>query len=124
MLNPSYTYLNSYKAAARQVTGRVSYTLDGTDYVIRPDGTLSKIIIEKSSPQGKLFGFAVSQKLTVEVLGILELPKGTRLIPEIFIKDSEDIVELPYFLLAGPDEFPRAANSTHAASNFCEDRPF
>lgn len=97
MLNPSYTYLNSYKTPARQVTGRVTYTLDGSDYVIRPDGTLSSMKIEKSSPQGKLFGFAVSQKITVEVLGELELPKGTRLIPEIFIKDSEDIVELPYF---------------------------
>ena len=99
MLNPSATYLNTYKTPSRQVVGRIKYELDGVEYSLNPEDNLISIVIEKTSPQGKIFGFALSQKITIEALGTVSIPKGTRLIPEIFIRNTENIVELPYFYL-------------------------
>ena len=60
--------------------------------------TLAGFTIENSVPKGKFFGFAVSQKLTIEIVNeLLTLEKGTKLQPYISIKDAEDYPTLPYF---------------------------
>lgn len=99
MLITNPNYINAYKSQAREITGKVSYeAADGSLVDLTPDGDLVSFSIEKTAPSGKLFGFAVSQKITVEVLGIHEaIQKGTKLVPFIGAASTTENVELPHF---------------------------
>lgn len=63
-----------YRKPAREFEGEIrAYRRndDGTDtcYIIyTPDGSLSKVTIERSAPSGKYFGYTVSHKITAEFL--------------------------------------------------------
>lgn len=98
MLNTNTAYLASFKERSRRIAGKVSYEYDGELVDIAPENELVSFSIEKTSPDGKFFGFAISQKITIEALGILEnVHKGTKLVPFLGIKESAETVTLPNF---------------------------
>ena len=99
MLSVSVNYLEAFKAPARQITGSVICETANGSLEIKSDGSLINFKIEKTAPQGKLFGFTVSQKITIEAIGALStIQKGDRLIPSIKSKDyTAENVDLPYF---------------------------
>lgn len=66
MLTTNTTVLNYYKKANRQFDATI--TINGNSYLV-PYQTLVSFSIERSVPNGKFFGYAVSQKVTIEVLG-------------------------------------------------------
>ena len=95
MLNTTAEYLSSFKTAARHIAGSISYIHSGTTYT--PDN-LKSFKIERATPQGKLFGFAIAQKITVEVLGVVSnIQKGDKIIASVGIKDATTNVDLPNF---------------------------
>lgn len=82
-----------YKTVSRQITGVIHHI----NNEINPDGQLVKYTIEKTAPNGKMFGFIVSQLIRVEAIGNIDnIQKGDKLTPTIGIKDGEE-VELPNF---------------------------
>lgn len=82
-----------YKSVSRQITGAIHHI----NNEINPDGQLVKYTIEKTAPNGKMFGFIVSQLIRVEAIGNIDnIQKGDKLAPTIGIKDGEE-VELPNF---------------------------
>lgn len=91
-------YVDLFKQPARQVYGQIKVRYGGEDLALfTPDTNLVSFSIEKTAPNGKVFGFAISQKITVEVLGIIDtVQKGYGLLPTLGIRDGES-VELPYF---------------------------
>jgi hypothetical protein len=98
LLDVSYDYLDLFKAKSRHITGSITYINNGNQYVLAPNDNLKSFKIEKTSPNGKFFGFAVSQKITIEAIGIIEnIQKGDKLIPSIGIKDFDEDLLLPYF---------------------------
>jgi hypothetical protein len=98
LLDVSYDYLDLFKAKSRHITGSITYINNGNQYVLAPNDNLKSFKIEKTSPNGKFFGFAVSQKITIEALGIIDnIQKGDKLIPSIGIKDFDEDLLLPYF---------------------------
>ena len=126
MLNTTAEYLNSFKTAARHIAGSIKYVHSGVEYELPASGGLKSFTIEKTSPQGKLFGFAVSQKITIEALGVYEnIQKGDKLIPSVGIKDATNNVELPNFYV-DTVEFNKVNNTTtiigydllHSSNNF------
>jgi hypothetical protein len=112
VLNNTTEYLNSFKTAARQITGYISYRDDDEIFYIDPDANLTSIKIERVTPNGKFFGFAVSQKMTVEAIGIVpRIKKGAHIWPTIGIKGSNDNVYLPSFYV-DTVEFNKVTNTT------------
>lgn len=113
MYSVADAYLDAFKAPARQITGSVACETDNGAIDIAPDGSLIKFTIEKTSPNGKLFGFAVSQKITIEALGILDtIKKGNKLIPTLGSKDyTDEAIDLPYFYV-DTIEFNKVKNTT------------
>lgn len=99
MLNSNVDYLNSYKTPKRELEGYITYTQDEVEHTLAANGQLVSFKIERTAPEGKIFGFAVSQKISIEALGIVDIKKGTELNPVIKIKDSEEIVALPHFFV-------------------------
>lgn len=98
MLTLDTNKLASFLGLRREVTGGVK-VYDGstvTDTLL-PGGKLASFTIENSVPKGKFFGFAVSQKLTIELIEQRSMEKGTKLQPYLSIKDAEDYPALPYF---------------------------
>ena len=89
--------LAAFKKPAREVFGGVNiYSGSTVSSVLLPDDTLMSIKIERSAPNGKFFGFAASQKMTIEVLGVLKLDKDTIIQPYFGAEDFEPIL-YPYF---------------------------
>lgn len=89
-----------YKSVSRQIIGAIRYINNETEYEINPEGQLIKYTIERTAPNGKLFGFIVSQLIRIEVAGVLgNIQKGDKLIPTIGVKNGE-IVELPNFYVS------------------------
>lgn len=99
MLSGSSESLAAYKALARSVTGGV-FIYEGSTVAdtIAAKGSLKQLKIERTAPKGKFFGFAVSQKLTFEIIGIYPLDKGTKVKPYISIVDYT-APEQPYFFV-------------------------
>lgn len=98
MLNTNTSYLAAYKTSSRELVGSVTCQLSSSQLEIKADNNLISFQIEKTTPKGKLFGFAVSQKITVEALGILDgIQKGDTLIPTLGIKGESSFVDLPHF---------------------------
>ena len=99
MYNISDSYLDAYKAPARHIVGRVECQTQNGLVNMESNGSLIKFTIEKTSPKGKLFGFAISQKITIEAIGILDtIKRGDKLIPSIESADhNEEEVLLPHF---------------------------
>lgn len=98
MLNTTTEYLNSFKTPSRQITGSIKYIHEGVEYELLASGGLKSFVIERTSPNGKFFGFAVAQKITIEALGVYEnIQKGDKLIPSVGIKGATDNIELPNF---------------------------
>jgi hypothetical protein len=99
MYNISDSYLDAYKAPARHIVGRVECQTQNCLINMESNGSLIKFTIEKTSPKGKLFGFAISQKITIEAIGILDtIKRGDKLIPSIESADhNEEEVLLPHF---------------------------
>lgn len=97
MLSVNAESLAAFKALSRQITGGVHIYKDSTlSDTLLPTETLSKIVIERTAPQGKFFGFAVIQKLTFEVIGSYPIAKGTRVKPYINAVGSS-VPEQPFF---------------------------
>lgn len=89
-----------YKSVSRQIVGAIRYINNETEYEINPEGQLIKYTIERTAPNGKLFGFIVSQLIRIEVAGVLgNIQKGDKLIPTIGVKNGE-LVELPNFYVS------------------------
>jgi hypothetical protein len=98
LLDVSNEYLDLFKAPARHIYGLVSYIHDGATYSISPTNNLKSFKIERTSPEGKFFGFAVSQKITIEAIGPIDnVQKGDKLIPSIGLKDLDENLLMPYF---------------------------
>lgn len=99
MYNVSDSYLDAFKAPSRHIYGQVECQTQNGSITMAPNGSLIKFSIEKTAPKGKLFGFAVSQKITIEAIGIFEnIKRGDKLIPSIESTDyNTDVVLLPYF---------------------------
>ena len=98
MLSTTTEYLNSFKTPSRQITGSIKYIHEGVEYELLASGGLKSFVIERTSPNGKFFGFAVAQKITIEALGVYEnIQKGDKLIPSVGIKGATTNVELPNF---------------------------
>lgn len=112
MYNVPDSYLDAFKTPSRQIAGYINVTTNSGLIRIDPDASLVKFTIEKTSPKGKLFGFAVSQKITIESLGILDnIKKGNKLEPYIYSKDEDYRVNLPYFYV-DTIEFNKVKNIT------------
>lgn len=113
MFDISDNYLTAYKALSRRVNGSVVCQTDNGVVNINPNDSLVKFTIEKTSPNGKMFGFAVSQKITIETLGVLNnIKKGNRLIPSINLVGYEnEHIELPYFYVDTVD-FNKVRNTS------------
>lgn len=112
MLTTDAGYLNAYKAPARQIYGKVSYQIDNTVFDIKPDGGLVSFSIEKTPVSGKLFGTAITQKITVECLGILsDIQKGTKLVPFLSNDATGVQVDLPNFYVSNI-EFNKTKQTT------------
>jgi hypothetical protein len=76
------------KAPAREITGALTYfsPVDNEQKWIYADG-IKNFTIEKTSPSGKLFGFAVSQKITIELVGsVTDIKKGVSISPFVYPK--------------------------------------
>lgn len=102
MYNVSDSYLDAYKAPARRIIGAVvCHSSNGGVINMMPQTNLVNFVIEKTAPKGKLFGFAVSQKITIEALGVLDtVKKGDKLVPSIESADySGEEVLLPHFFV-------------------------
>ena len=84
MYSTTSDILNALKAPAREVSGGVYIYNDigssVSDYFL-PGEDLIDFTIERTAPMGKFFGFIVSQKLTVKLIGSHSLPKGRKLQP-------------------------------------------
>ena len=100
MLTLDTNKLASFLGLRREVTGGVK-VYDGSTVTntLLPGGTLASFIIENSAPKGKFFGFAISQKITIELIEQLSLEKGTKIQPYLAIKGSEDSPILPFFYI-------------------------
>lgn len=98
MLTLDTNKLASFLGLRREVTGGV-VVYDGSSVAdtLLPGGKLASFTIENSVPKGKFFGFAVSQKLTIELIEQRSMEKGTKLQPYLAIKGNEDYPALPYF---------------------------
>lgn len=99
MLTNDTNILAAYKELYREIRGGVKiYDETGAtvSQELLPTGNLVSFTIDKTAPNGKFFGFAVTQKLQIEVLGKLPLAKGTKLAPYIHTKETEPPV-LPFF---------------------------
>lgn len=107
--------LDAYKSPARQITAFVRYRSTASDELVylNPDDKLVNFTVERTSPNGKLFGFAVSQKITIEAVGsITDAKKGTVLTTIIQPKDeSGGMVVLPNFYV-DTVEFNKVKNRT------------
>lgn len=101
MLTTNTELLAEYKNPAREMTGRVDiYSGSTVSSSLLPEETLVSISIDRTAPEGKFFGFVLSQKLTVEILGKNDaLTKGVRLKPYIYLKSSAELAPLPYFYI-------------------------
>lgn len=99
MLTIDTNKLATFLGLRREVTGGVKIFNGSTvTRTLLPSETLAGFTIENSVPKGKFFGFAVSQKLTIEIVNeLLSIDKGTKLQPYLAIKDAEDYPTLPYF---------------------------
>jgi hypothetical protein len=80
--------MSYYKAPSRQLTGSVYVLVDkdshtALDYPLSCYDNLVSFKIETIVPKGKLFGFVVIQKLTIEALGEINIPKGYVLEPNV-----------------------------------------
>lgn len=113
MYNVSDSYLDAFKTPSRQIAGSIVCDTDNGPVYLKPEGSLIKFIIEKTSPKGKFFGFAVTQKITIEAIGILDsVKKGNRITPTIESKDyNGEEVLLPYFYVDSI-EFNKVKNMT------------
>ena len=96
MLTLDTNKLASFLGLRREVTGGV-VVYDGSSVAdtLLPGGKLASFTIENSVPKGKFFGFAVSQKLTIELIEQRSMEKGTKLQPYLAIKGNEDYPALP-----------------------------
>lgn len=99
MYNVSDAYLDAYKVPARHIIGAVECQTENGPLTLAASSNLVNFTIEKTAPKGKLFGFAVSQQITIEAIGILDtIKRGDKLIPSIESADyNEDVVLLPHF---------------------------
>ena len=113
MYNVSDRYLNAFKAPARHITGKVECETENGTITMAPNGSLVNFTIEKTAPKGKLFGFAVSQKITIEAIGILDsIKRGDKLVPSIESLDyTNDVVLMPHFYV-DTVEFNKVKNRT------------
>lgn len=97
MLTTNTSLINAFKEPAREVTGGVRiYEGSTISQTLLPTDTLANVTINRSAPAGKFFGFTIAQQLTVEVLGKINLAKGTQIQPYMGIK-GQTPAELPYF---------------------------
>ena len=97
MLTTNTTLINAFKEPAREITGGVRiYEGSTISQTLLPTDTLVSMTINRTAPAGKFFGFAVAQQLTIEVLGKLELAKGTQLWPYLGTKGATE-ASLPFF---------------------------
>lgn len=94
MLTLDTEKLAAFLGLRREVTGSVKIYQGTTATVTRtllPSETLASFTIESSAPKGKFFGFAATQKLTINLVNeTLSLAKGTKVGPYITIKGKED----------------------------------
>jgi hypothetical protein len=113
MYDVSDRYLDAFKAPARHITGKVECETESGTITMAPNGSLVNFIIEKTAPKGKLFGFAVSQKITIEAIGILDsIKRGDKLVPSIESLDyTDDVVLMPHFYV-DTVEFNKVKNRT------------
>ena len=97
MINRNAELLAKFKEPSRRITGGVHvFTGDEIISNLLPNETLVNFEIEQSVPNNKFFGFVVSKKLTIELLGLNDIPKGTRLQPYVNPVDHTESI-LPYF---------------------------
>lgn len=99
MLGGSSELLAAFKEPARRVTGGV-FIYEGSSVAttVEASGTLKQLTIERTAPKGKFFGFAVTQKLTFEMVGIYPLDKGTKVQPYVNIVENA-AAKQPYFFV-------------------------
>lgn len=102
MLTLDTDKLATFLGLRREVTGSVNIYQGDSATVTRtllPSETLAGFTIENSIPKGKFFGFAVSQKLTVNLVNeTLSIAKGTKLIPFLGVKDGEAQMLTAFFV--------------------------
>lgn len=107
--------LDAYKSPARQITASIRYrsSVNNELVYLNPEDNLVNFTVERTSPTGKLFGFAVSQKITIEAVGsVTNLKKGTALTTTIQPKEvSDGMVVLPTFYV-DTVEFNKVQNRT------------
>ena len=102
MLTTNQDLLAKYKELSREINGSVQvYDEDAAlSLVLSPGATLMSFLFEKSAPNGKFFGFAEAQKLTIKVLGKLDLESGIKLVPTL-TAGSDAQVFIPNFFPLG-----------------------
>lgn len=92
--------LNALKAPAREVSGGVYIYNDigssVSDYFL-PGGDLIDFKVERTAPMGKFFGFIVSQKVTVKLIGSHPLPKGRKIQPYYEVGVAGNSMGIQYF---------------------------
>lgn len=99
MLNVSTETLAALKQPAREMNGGVDvYAGSSVSKTFLPSETLVQFAIDRVVPTGKFFGYAISQKLTIELIGKDSVDKGTRVQPYIGLKSAEQAY-LPNFFV-------------------------
>ena len=96
-----------FKQNAREIDGGVYIYADIDSEEISSTlykyNNLASITIEKSSPAGKFFGFSIAQELKIEVIGKIDIAKGTKIRPYINQKGYEE-TKFPYFYIESVEE--------------------
>ena len=93
--------LAAYKEISRAMSGGVKiYDGSTVSDTLLSTGNLVSWAIERTTPNGKFFGYVAIQKITIEVLGEYPIAKGTKMLPYIDITDSTGhayVSDLPFF---------------------------
>ena len=120
MLTTNTELIAAYKEILRELDGGVDI-YDGSTVassILSADNLIS-IKIERTSPSGKFFGFAVTQKMTIEVIGKLTLAKDTKLHPYIKIQNTT-AANLPFFYVKTVEVDETANKTTITAYDIIE----
>lgn len=112
MIYDNAELIAKFNEPSRRITGGI-YIFTGEEITgeLLSNDTLVKFEIENTSPKNKFFGYVITKKLTVELLGKSDLTKETRLWPYIGAVGLDLVPELPYFYIDNI-EYNEVSNKT------------
>ena len=115
-----------YNSPGRTVKAEVAWGPNEklTFLTFKPETTLVKFTIENTIPKGKFFGYIVSQKLTLEVLGNYGFTRGDVLRPKFTHAHTDEInedIDLTWFKIDDIETDVATRTTTITAYDFISD---